>query len=102
MSLFWYSELSCWQPRPPTSHVDKPEISPFIEGSRCSEVIRDMIRKKELEQMRRYAAILKDPATPAVGLELILNDARAAPFFEALMRESGVPGRIVAIPGRAP
>jgi len=82
-------------------HVDKPDISPFVEGSRCSEVIRDMIRKKELEQMRRYAAILKDPATPAVGLELILNDARAAPFFEALMRESGVSGRIV-VPGKTP
>lgn len=58
-------------------HVEKPESSPFIKGSRCSEVIRGKIREKELDQFHRYAAILKDPATPAVGLEIILNDARA-------------------------
>ena len=61
-----------------------------------------MIRDKELEQFSRYAAVLKDPATPAVGLELILNDARAVPFFESLMRELGTPGRIVVISGQTP
>lgn len=83
-------------------HVEKPELSPFIEGSRCGDDIRNVIREKERQQLRRYAAILKDPATPAVGLEILLNDARAAPFFEALMREFGVPGRIVAVPRSQP
>ena len=78
-------------------HVDKPESSPFIEGSRCAAVIREKIRKKELDQFTRYAAVLKDPATPAVELEVLLNDARAVPFFESLMRELGIPGRIVVI-----
>ncbi len=83
-------------------HVDKPESSPFVKGSRCDEAVRGMIRDKELEQFSRYAAVLKDPATPAVGLELILNDARAVPFFESLMRELGIPGRIVVISGQTP
>ncbi|WP_309895502.1 restriction endonuclease fold toxin-2 domain-containing protein [Archangium sp.] len=83
-------------------HVDKPENSPFIKDSRCGEVVREQIRKKELEQFKRYAAVLKDPMTPAVGLELILNDARAVPFFEALMREVGIAGRIIIIAERGP
>ncbi|MGZ3459375.1 MAG: restriction endonuclease fold toxin-2 domain-containing protein [Archangium sp.] len=83
-------------------HVEKPESSPFIKGSRCNEVVRGKIREKELEQFLRYAAILKDPATPAVGLEIILNDARAVPFFEALMKELGIPGRIVVSSERSP
>jgi hypothetical protein len=83
-------------------HVEKPELSPFIEGSRCSDFVRDSIRVKELEQFSKYAAILKDPATPAVGLEIILNEARAVPFFEGLMRELGIPGRIVVITRSAP
>lgn len=83
-------------------YVDKPDSSPFIQGSRCNDLIRDKIRLKELEQFRRYAAILNDPAIPAVGLELILNDARAVPFFEAIMRELRIPGRIVVFTEGAP
>ena len=83
-------------------HVEKPESSPFIQGSKCSDAVRGMIREKELAQFRRYAAILKDPTTPAVGLEIILNDARAVPFFESLMRELGIPGRIVVSAGKSP
>jgi hypothetical protein len=45
---------------------------------------------------------LKDPATPAVGLEIILNDARAVSYFEVLMRELGIPGRIVVIAEKSP
>lgn len=82
-------------------HVEKPETSPFIKGSRCGEAVRGMIREKELEQFSRYAAILKDPTTPAVGLEIIVNDARAVPFFESLMRELGIPGRIIVITEKA-
>ncbi|MFY0528940.1 restriction endonuclease fold toxin-2 domain-containing protein [Archangium gephyra] len=83
-------------------HVEKPDSSPFINGSRCLERVRDSIRLKEFEQFSRYAAVLKDPMTPAVGLEVILNDARAMPFFEGLMRELGIPGRIVVITKSAP
>jgi hypothetical protein len=39
-----------------------------------------------------------DPATPVVGLEVIVNDARAVPFFEALLAEFRIPGRVVIKP----
>jgi hypothetical protein len=79
-------------------HVEKPDSSPFIAGSTCEEFIRSMIREKERIQLRRYAAVIGDPETPAVGLEIIVNDARAAPFFEALMHELGIPGRVAVRP----
>ncbi|HSP79055.1 MAG TPA: restriction endonuclease fold toxin-2 domain-containing protein [Myxococcaceae bacterium] len=75
--------------------VMNPGGSPFIQGSSCSEGVRLAIREKELAQFRRYAAILKDPDTPAVGLEVITNEARAVPFFESILQELGIPGRVV-------
>ncbi len=81
-----------------TKHVDKPGTSPFIEGSACDERIRQIIRKEEADQFSRYAAVISDPATPAVGLEVIVNDVRAFPFFEALLAEFGIPGRVVLKP----
>lgn len=79
-------------------HVEKPDSSPFIAGSTCEEFIRSMIREKERIQLKRYAAVIGDPETPAVGLEIIVNDARAAPFFELLMHELGIPGQVVVRP----
>lgn len=76
----------------------KPEISPYIEGSACEPQFRQMIRERIAKEFRAYAAVIRDPKTPAVGLEVITNDARAVPFFEALLRELGLPGRVVVRP----
>jgi hypothetical protein len=81
-----------------TKYVGKPGTSPFIEGSACDEGIRQIIRTEEAKQFSRYAAVISDPATPAVGLEVIVNDARALPFFESLLAEFGIPGRVVVKP----
>jgi hypothetical protein len=81
-----------------TKHVEKPGTSPFVEGSACDERIRKIIRADEEKQFSRYAAVILDPATPAVGLEVIVNDARAVSFFEALLAEFGIPGRVVVKP----
>jgi hypothetical protein len=79
-------------------HVTSPDSSPYIPGSSCPEPIRQRVREELVQQLHRYAAIIRDPATPAVGLELITNDARAASFFEALLSELGVQGRVVTRP----
>jgi hypothetical protein len=78
-----------------TKYVEKPGVSPFIDGSACDEAVRQIIRHKEAGQFSRYAAVISDPATPAIGLEVIVNDARAVPFFEALLAEFGIPGQVV-------
>jgi hypothetical protein len=48
--------------------------------------------------LARYAAVIKDPDTPVMGLEVIVNDGRAVPFFEALLRQFGIPGEVVVRP----
>ena len=79
-------------------HVASPGSSPYVPGSSCPEPIRLRVRGELIQQLRRYAAIIRDPKTPAVGLEFITNDIRAASFFEGLMTELGVQGRVVVRP----
>lgn len=76
-------------------YIEKPATSPFIEGSACDGDIRQIIRTKMVKEFERYAAVILDPATPAVGLEVIVNDARALPYFQSLLSELGIPGRVV-------
>jgi hypothetical protein len=79
-------------------YIDAPDKSPFIAGSKCHERIRTLVREEVSEEFRRYAAVIKDPRTPAVALEVITNDARAAPFFESLLKHHDIPGQVVVRP----
>jgi hypothetical protein len=79
-------------------HIDTPDTSPYVPGSRCNAQVRELVRKDLLDQFTRYARIIRDPSTPAVGLEVITNDARAASFFEALLKEAGTPSKVVVRP----
>ncbi|WNG41315.1 hypothetical protein F0U61_52200 [Archangium violaceum] len=81
-------------------HIKDPDTSPFIEGSKCGDAIRSMIRAQVHQEFKRYAAIINDPATPAVGLEVIVNDERAIPFLQALMQQLEIPGRIRVVASR--
>ncbi|HZH14035.1 MAG TPA: restriction endonuclease fold toxin-2 domain-containing protein [Archangium sp.] len=76
-------------------HVTSPGSSPYIPGSSCPEPIRLRVHEELIQQLRRYAAIIRDPKTPAVGVEIITNDLRAASFFEGLMTALGLQGRVV-------
>jgi len=79
-------------------HVEKPATSPYVPDSKCNEDVREMVRLELFGQLQRYAAIIADAATPVVGLEIITNEARAVPYLEALMRQAGVPGKVVVQP----
>lgn len=79
-------------------HVGDPERSPFIAGSKCGETARAMILDTLMDEFARYAAVIKDPDTPATGLEVIVNDGRAVPLFEALLKKFGIPGEVVVHP----
>lgn len=82
-----------------TKHIKDAATSPFIDGSKCPEPIRAKIRKEVSDEFERYAAILKDPETPAAGLEVITNNAEAASYFASLMRQFDIPGRVRVITG---
>lgn len=78
-------------------YVIEPPRSPFIEGSACPEYVRDPVKRELDGQFFRYATVIADPTVPARGLEVRVSDARAAPYFEGLMREHGVPGRVTVL-----
>ncbi len=75
--------------------VTKPDISPFIDSSKpVHEVIRAQLRA----EFSRYAAIIRDPNSPAIALEVITNDARAVPFFRSLLQDLRIPGEVIVSP----
>jgi hypothetical protein len=78
--------------------VDAPEKSPFIPDSKCDPKIRRWILQELVEEFRRYAAVIADPRTPAVALEVVTNDARAASFFESLLHSLNIPGEVIIKP----
>ncbi|MFY0575445.1 restriction endonuclease fold toxin-2 domain-containing protein [Cystobacter fuscus] len=80
-------------------HIKDAATSPFIEGSKCPEVVRAKIRKEVSDEFERYAAIIKDSETPAAGLEVITNNAEAASHFASLMKRLDIPGRVRVITG---
>ena len=43
----------------------------------------------------RYGEVIKDPRVSIKGLEVIVNDRKAFPFFEKLMKKYNIPGRVV-------
>ncbi len=78
--------------------MEKPERSPFIPDSNIPPFIRDKIVGEVEDEFRRYAAVLHDSNTPAKGLEVIINDPRAVPFFERLLKKYNIPGSVVVKP----
>jgi restriction endonuclease fold toxin 2 of polymorphic toxin system len=78
-----------------TKLVGPPENSPFVNvENRIQEGIRHQVR----EEFARYGAVIRDPASPAIALEVITNEPRAVPFFESLLQEMGIPGEVVVRP----
>ncbi|MFF5160042.1 DUF6531 domain-containing protein [Streptomyces sp. NPDC000348] len=79
-------------------HVGKPKASPFIPTSGMPPFIRDKIVADLDDEFRRYGAVINDPNTPVTGLRVITNHSDAVPFFQGLMQQHGVPGRVVVAP----
>jgi len=81
--------------RPAAKYIDKPARSPFIADSQCPSFVRENAVTQVDDELRRYAAVIADSATPVKSLEVITSDARAVPFFEEPMSKYGIPGPVV-------
>lgn len=79
-------------------HVGKPNVSPFIPTSGIPPFIRNKIVANLDDEFRRYGAVVNDPGNPVNGLRVITNHPDAVPFFQGLMQQHGVPGRVVVAP----
>jgi RHS repeat-associated protein len=72
-------------------YVTKKDISPYVPGSRIDDYIRELINTEEEKKMRAYSAIIRDPSTPMIGLEIITNEPLSIPFWKAMMAKYGIP-----------
>lgn len=79
-------------------YVGTPERSPYRSESAFPDKLRAKIRNEQLEQLLRYADVIRDPGTPATSLEIITNDPGAVRYFTELLDEAGIPGRVVLKP----
>ena len=79
-------------------YVGAVEESPFVLGSKCDDYVRLMIEEDVAGEFSRYAAVINDPRTPAVALDVIVNESRAVTFFEALLKRFNIPGEVLVRP----
>ncbi len=75
--------------------IVQPDRSPFIEDSQIPKFIREKIVNSVTDEFVRYAAIINDPNTPINALEVIINNPSAAAFFQELLQQYQIPGRVV-------
>ncbi len=47
------------------------------------------------EAKQRYAAVINDPKTPVIGLEVITNEPRSVACFENLLIRFSISGQVV-------
>jgi hypothetical protein len=79
-------------------HSSSLERTPFDLSSKLPVKVQDSIRTKQLNELLRYAEVIRDPSTPAVGVEIVTNSPTAVRYFEELLRDAGLPGRVVVKP----
>jgi len=57
--------------------------------------MRERILVRIEDEFLRYAAVINDPKTPVIGLEVITNEPRSVPFFENLLIRFSISGQVV-------
>ncbi len=75
--------------------IVQPDRSPFIKDSQIPNFIREKILNSVADEFFRYAAIINDPNTPIKALEVIINNPNAAQFFQELLQQYQIHGRVV-------
>lgn len=69
--------------------------SPYILGSKTPEYVRANVIAEARSEFERIALILKDDNNPLTELRVIVNEPKAAPFFESLLNEFQIYGEVV-------
>jgi hypothetical protein len=75
--------------------IEQPDRSPFVEGSKIPDFMRERILVRVEDEFLRYAAVINDPKTPVIGLEVITNEPRSVPCFENLLIRFSISGQVV-------
>ncbi|NEP12189.1 MAG: hypothetical protein F6K14_18665 [Symploca sp. SIO2C1] len=78
--------------------IGNPVNSPYISNSNVPPFIRNKAARDVENEFRRYAAVINDPETPVVELQVIVNIEEAVPFFESLLSQFNLPGSVIVLP----
>ena len=78
--------------------ISNPNASTFVEGSSCYPPVRQKILDEVTDEFRRYSEIIKDPNTPLVQLEVFVSDASGVPYFQKLLNDFSIPGKVTVKP----
>jgi hypothetical protein len=78
--------------------IGNPNRSPFIEGSNIPDFLRNKIAVDQRDEFFRFGSVIADPAVPFNNLNVLINDQRAAPFFQSLINEFSIPGEVTVVP----
>ncbi|MCP2728331.1 restriction endonuclease fold toxin-2 domain-containing protein [Limnofasciculus baicalensis] len=78
--------------------IEHPANSPYVNPSSAPPFIRNKIVSEVKEEFRRYAAVINDPETPVIELQVIVNIEEAVPFFESLLSQFNLPGSVIVMP----
>lgn len=80
-----------------SKYVSNPRYSAYVPGTiHGREDYVAGVHSQTLDLISRYSAIVNDPSSPIVRLEIITNHDEARPFFAHLL--GGTPGAVVIIP----
>ena len=77
--------------------MKNPSRSPFISGSSIPEPIRQKIVNQIKFEIERIGIVIRDSDTPFNSLEVITNHPDARSFFESLLEEFDLPGRVLLV-----
>ena len=74
--------------------------SPFIDANphQIPAPVLRTIRAKIDDELSRYARVIADPDTPVIGLEIVTSTPLSVPFWQRMLRQFGIPGRVVVHP----
>ncbi len=78
-------------------YIKNPQRSLFISGSRIPEPIRQKILNQIRDEIKRIGIIIRDSGNPFNSLEVITNHPGYQSFFENLLKEFDIPGRVLLV-----
>jgi hypothetical protein len=75
-------------------HVGDFKSSPYVPGSKIPDVIRQRILDDTRDELFRVREIIRSGRTPFKSFEIITNTPESKAFFEGLLKEYHVPGKV--------
>ncbi len=78
-------------------YVKNPQRSPFISDSRIPRPIREKILDQIRNEIKRIGIVIGDSGNPFNSLEVITNHPGSQSFFEGLLKEFDIPGRVLLV-----